>query len=202
MLYFYLSQWSARDVEVYKCFGKLNHFNTHPRGFVKMSSDTHCAIFVCQKKLSEHDAQYRKFYNDHSSPALVRQALAKLTSTIADSSENKVTYIDDSFKETYNLVAKNGLLVTTQLTSAKPTCIKTYSIRNPSTFHHFNKLCSFIDAALDEVQASALVSYLNTLINLTHKGYVFDCHVEPTYMTLNMESTRTKLNVDVTIEIV
>lgn len=167
-----------------------------------MSSDAHCAIFVCQKKLSEHDAQYRKFYNDHSSPALVRQALAKLTSTIADSSENKVTYIDDSFKETYNLVAKNGLLVTTQLTSAKPTCIKTYSIRNPSTFQHFNKLCSFVDAAFDEVQASALVSYLNTLINLTHKGYVFDCHVEPTYMALNMESTRTKLNVDVTIEIV
>ena len=165
-----------------------------------MSSDTHCAIFVCQKKLSEHDAQYRKFYNDHSSPALVRQALAKLTSTIADSSENKVTYIDDSFKETYNLVAKNGLLVTTQLTSAKPTCIKTFTIRNPSTFGYYNKLCSFIYSSFDEVHANAIIGYLDSLIKLTQKGYVFECYIEPTFMSLSLESTRSKLNVDVTIE--
>lgn len=165
-----------------------------------MSTDTHCAIFVCQQKLMEHDVQYRKFYNDHSAPAMIRQSLAKLSGAIAKATKSELAYLNDNFKELFHVESKDGSVIKTTMSSAKPTCIKTCSIRNPSTFDYYNKLCSFIYSSFDEVHANAITGYLDSLIKLTQKGYVFECYIEPTFMSLSLESTRSKLNVDVTIE--
>ena len=159
-------------------------------------------IFNCQVKLMEHDHQHRKYYNDNAAPAMIREAIMNLVKSKAQVNQANLAIDDECFKEVFKVTLPEGILVTTGMNSRRPTCIKTCTIRSPSTLVHYNKLVSYIHSIFEEGKAQGIISFLDSVISLTRKGYVFECYIEPKYMSLKLESTRTKLNVDVDLEIV
>jgi hypothetical protein len=179
--------------------GVINHYSSPE--VKQMSTLTIDDIFNCQLKLTQHDQQSRKHYNDNASPAMLREAIMKLVQTGGKVTQAQSTADEHSFKESFALALGSGGQINVGMSSRKPTCIKTCTIRNPSTYDHYNKLVSYIHSILDETHAKRIISFLDTFIGLTRKGYVFECYIEPLYMSLRLESTRTKLNVDVDIDL-
>jgi hypothetical protein len=166
-----------------------------------MSTITIDGIFNCQLKLSQHDQQSRKHYNDNASPAMLREAIMKLVQSGDKITQANSSADEHSFKESFVLALGHGGQINVGMSSRKPTCIKTFTIRNPSTYDHYNKLVSYIQSILHETHAKRIIDFLDSVIALTRKGYVFECYIEPLYMSLRLESTRTKLNVDVDIDL-